>query len=84
MARHLSLKFQYFHEIELPKKIGKNLSLGVFGGILIGGMAGYFVDGSPVTAFMGGFAGKEFVLKLVESKTKTILKTEEQKEAEKS
>ena len=44
-----------------PKKSGDLLNLGIFGALLIGGIAGLLIDGSPVTAFMGGFMGREFI-----------------------
>ena len=59
------------NHLELPSKIDHKLCLGFVGGIIIGGFAGLFIDGSLTTAFMGGFVGKEFILKLV-SKNKII------------
>jgi uncharacterized membrane protein len=52
--------------IELPKKFDGKLFLGGFGGIIIGGIAGLLIDGSIITAFMGGFTGKAIILSLVE------------------
>jgi len=51
--------------IELPKKIGNKFFLGSFGGLIIGGFAGLAIDGSFLTAFMGGFMGKELITSLV-------------------
>lgn len=51
--------------IELPKRIGGRLFLGSFGGFIIGGIAGLTIDGSLLTAFMGGFMGKEIIIRLV-------------------
>lgn len=54
--------------IELPKKIDGKLYLGGLNAIILGGIAGYFADGSLLTAFIGGFAGKEIVEKLLAKK----------------
>jgi hypothetical protein len=50
--------------IELPKKIGGKFFLGSLGGLIIGGFAGMAIDGSLLTAFMGGYMGKEIILNL--------------------
>lgn len=47
--------------IELPKKIGARFSLGVFGSMIVGAIAGYYVDGSLETAFMAGFMGPQLL-----------------------
>jgi len=51
--------------INLPTKLGHVLNLGSLGGLLIGGIAGVIIDGSYLTAFMGGFMGKEIIVRLV-------------------
>lgn len=51
--------------IIMPEKIGKIFNLGFIGGILIGGLAGCFIDGSLETAFMGGFMGKEIITRII-------------------
>lgn len=53
------------NHIELPKIINDKLFLGCIGGTLIGAVAGLIVDGSPLTAFMGGYAGKEIITHLI-------------------
>ena len=53
----------------LPKKIDGTIFLGCFGGFIVGGFAGLVIDGSPLTAFMGGFMGKEVITRLVLKKT---------------
>jgi len=53
------------NSLELPKKIDGTLFLGFCGGMLIGGFAGLAIDGSPSTAFMGGFCGKEVITRLI-------------------
>lgn len=55
--------------LELPKNISNRLCLGFIGGIIVGGFAGLAIDGSPLTAFMGGYMGKEIILNLIKKKT---------------
>lgn len=50
--------------IELPKKLDGKFYLGSIGGFLIGGFAGLAIDGSILTAFMGGFMGKNVIQNL--------------------
>lgn len=59
--------------IELPKKIDGKIILGSIGGLIIGGCAGLAIDGSLLTAFMGGFMGKEVITSLM---TKMVIKKE--------
>lgn len=58
--------------IIFPKKSGELLNLGILGALLIGGIAGLLIDGSPVTAFMGGFMGREFIKRFAVSKNLPI------------
>lgn len=51
--------------LELPKIIGGKICLGGIGGAILGAVAGYSVDGSLVTAFMGGYAGSSIIQGLV-------------------
>lgn len=51
--------------IELPKKIDGKLYLGWVGAMIIGGIAGVLIDGSPITAFMAGFTGKAIIERLL-------------------
>ena len=53
--------------IELPKKFDGKFYLGSFGGLIIGGFAGLAIDGSLLTAFMGGFVGKDIINNLAKS-----------------
>jgi hypothetical protein len=53
------------NSIEMPKKIDEVLCLGFLGGVIVGGFAGLLIDGSMTTAFMGGFVGKEMIIKLI-------------------
>lgn len=55
--------------LEMPKKIGGKFSLGFWGAMIIGGVTGYFVDGSPETAFLGGYVGKELLMKILPKQT---------------
>lgn len=54
--------------LELPKRIDGKILLGSLGGLIIGGLAGLCIDGAPITAFMGGYMGKEIITSLI-SKT---------------
>lgn len=58
----------------LPKKIDSKLSLGFIGGIILGGIAGLLVDGQLTTAFMGGFMGRELVIKLLTTNSNSLNK----------
>jgi len=60
--------------LELPKKIDGKLFLGSLGALIIGGFAGLAIDGSLLTAFMGGFIGKEIILSLAtQTKIKPVI-----------
>jgi hypothetical protein len=56
------------NELKLPKKTNDNFSLGFLGGMITGGIAGYFVDGSPTTAFLAGYAGTGVIENLLSKK----------------
>ncbi|MDD2227583.1 MAG: transglycosylase SLT domain-containing protein [Clostridia bacterium] len=45
------------NQIEMPKWNNGKLGLGFLGGMVIGGVAGMYIDGSFITAFMAGFTG---------------------------
>lgn len=67
--------------IVFPKIISGKLLLGTFGGLLVGGIAGMIIDGSMVTAFMGGFMGKAVIMRLMDGNfgdLKTIFKNTNQ------
>lgn len=51
--------------IELPKKSGGKLFLGIFGSLIIGAAIGYFVDHSPITAFFAGFTSLQTMERLL-------------------
>jgi uncharacterized membrane protein len=65
--------------IELPEKIGGKIILGSIGGLIIGGTAGLIIDGSLLTAFMGGFMGKEIITSLLTKSKPTPLQEDRQK-----
>lgn len=44
-------------KLKLPKIQDGDFFLGFIGGMVTGGVAGYLVDGSLTTAFMGGYTG---------------------------
>ena len=56
------------NELKLPKKTNGNFSLGFLGGIITGGIAGYFIDGNPNTAFLAGYAGTGIIKNLMDKK----------------
>ncbi|OGY41922.1 MAG: hypothetical protein A2Y67_03830 [Candidatus Buchananbacteria bacterium RBG_13_39_9] len=55
------------NSLELPKIIDGKFCLGFIGAIIIGGIAGMVIDGSISTAFLGGFTGKEILLRLLKT-----------------
>lgn len=66
------------NKIKIPAYKGGELYLGCIGGMIIGALAGYLVDNDPVTAFLGGYSGKQIIESLVNNKERkeTIKKTE--------
>lgn len=69
------------NKLELPKAIDGQLCLGFIGGAIIGGITGYYVDGSFLTAFMAGFTGTALVEGLVFKPDQTVAKKKEEIEA---
>jgi len=57
------------NEIKLPVIKSGIINLGFIGGILIGAFAGYAIDGSYITAAMGGFSGTAVIQALIQKKT---------------
>ena len=51
--------------LKLPFVKDKELNLGFIGAVIIGASVGYLVDGSGLTAFMGGYTGKSLLEGLV-------------------
>lgn len=65
--------------IEMPKWEGGKLGLGFIGGMIIGGAAGMYIDGSFITAFMAGFTGVAILQAVLDGKeVKTYKKETEQ------
>ena len=58
------------NELILPQKTNHSLSLGFLGGMVTGGLAGYFVDGSMPMAFMAGYTGTGLIENLLAKKEK--------------
>ncbi|MCJ7828228.1 MAG: transglycosylase SLT domain-containing protein [Dehalococcoidia bacterium] len=56
------------NKLKLPKITDDNFYLGFLGGVVTGGLAGYFVDGNPTTAFLAGYAGTGVVGSLLARK----------------
>ena len=52
-------------EIVLPKKTDGKFSVGFLGGMITGGVAGYFIDGNPTTAFLAGYTGTAVIENLI-------------------
>jgi len=55
--------------VEMPKKIGARFSLGIIGSMIVGAITGYYVDGSPETAFMAGFMGPQLLAAILKRKS---------------
>lgn len=65
--------------LELPKIIDGKLTLGCLGGLLIGGVAGYYIDGGIFTAAMGGYVGKQVVSSLVPTNISNLITIKKEK-----
>jgi len=61
------------NKLRLPKIADGDFDLGFLGGVVLGGLAGYFIDGSPVTAFMGGLTGRTLAEGLLPAKNTQII-----------
>jgi len=49
------------NKIVLPKVVDGEMCLGFIGSLFIGAVAGYLVDGNPVTAGLAGYAGMSVI-----------------------
>lgn len=58
------------NKLVLPKCIDGELLLGFTGGLVIGGLAGLFVDHNLLTAFLGGFTGYQVLGNLLPKQVK--------------
>jgi len=56
------------NKLTLPKKVDGEFALGFLGSCIIGGVAGYLVDGDPVTAGLAGYAGLSVIANLLAKK----------------
>lgn len=63
--------------IKLPTMKDNIIDLGFIGGIVIGAFAGYAIDGSYLTAAMGGFSGTSVIQALISKKTFTEFQQDE-------
>jgi len=52
-------------KLQLPKIVDDALILGFIGGMVVGGFVGMIVDGSMVTAAMGGYVGISVIENLI-------------------
>ena len=68
--------------IEMPKWEGGKLGLGFIGGMIIGGAAGMYIDGSFITAFMAGFTGVAILQAVLDGKDVRTCKEETEQKAE--
>lgn len=69
------------NSLKLPKKINGEFSLGFLGGVITGGMAGYFIDGNPSTAFLAGYTGTAVIENLLLKKNEINVPNNEITEA---
>ena len=53
------------NKLTLPKINNGELCLGFIGGIILGGITGYYVDGSIITAAMAGYTGSSLIPNLI-------------------
>jgi fructose-specific phosphotransferase system IIC component len=63
--------------LQLPSIKDGFCNLGFVGGIIVGALAGYFVDNDPTTAFLGGYAGTQIIQSLVISRESQLKKCDE-------
>ena len=56
------------NSLELPKIIDGKLVLGFLGSCFIGGIAGYLIDGNPITAGLAGYAGMSAIENFISKK----------------
>ena len=65
--------------IEIPRWNNGKLGLGFLGGMIIGGGAGMYIDGSFITAFMAGFTGVAILQGVLDGKMTINNEEEEEK-----
>lgn len=69
------------NELTLPKIADGKLALGFLGSCFIGAIAGYLVDGDPVTAGLAGYAGLSVIENFLVKKSEIIVPIKEVTEA---
>lgn len=62
------------NKIKMPKIEGGELELGFIGSCFLGGIAGYIVDHSPMTAFAVGYTAHSFIKNTIATQTPQIAK----------
>lgn len=53
------------NKLTFPRRVDGGFALGFIGSLLIGGFAGCIIDGSSVTAAMGGFVASSILQNIV-------------------
>jgi len=56
------------NSLQMPSMQNGSLHLGCLGGFVLGGVAGFYIDGSPVTAFMAGVSASTIIDGILEKK----------------
>lgn len=59
------------NKLTMPKIVNGELVLGFLGALFIGGIAGYLVDGDPVTAALAGYTGMSAIESFIAKKNST-------------
>lgn len=68
------------NSIELPRLKDGNFYLGFIGSLILGGIAGQYIDGGILTAFMGGFMGKAVIGNLTPKNLTELLELKKKKQ----
>jgi len=56
------------NSLNMPTLKNGVLRLGFLGAVIVGAALGYFIDNSPITAFLAGYAGVEVIDRLLARK----------------
>jgi len=59
------------NSLTLPKIVDGKIVLGFLGSCFVGGVAGYLIDGNPITAGLAGYAGMSVIENFVNQKSIT-------------
>jgi len=65
------------NSLDIPRITQGKLSLGCLGGLILGGFAGYYVDGSPITAAMAGMTASTIINGITNKPTSSLIKQTE-------